>query len=396
MTAPTLSIEAAGERTWDAVVVGAGPAGGLAARQLAAGGADVLLVEKKAVPRLKVCGACLNGRALGVLGSVGLEGLVERGGGIDLKEWQICFHGRLARFPLPRGKALGRDRLDSAVVEAAIAAGARFLPETQAIVEAVREPTRPVRLDQRGRATRVEARVVLVAAGLGNTCLEHVEGATTDVAPRSRIGAGCVVFDFPPCYREGTIYMAVAREGYLGLVRVQNGGLNVAASFERAILKRWSEPSRAANAVLAEAGLSPISSLEGADWHGTVALTRTTRPIAAHRLFLLGDAAGYVEPITGEGMAWALASAQAVAPLALRGIAAWEPSLEREWTALQARLVGRRQRLCRGLALVLHHPWVARAIFELAKRAPAVPRMLLARVNAPVAAPAPAVFFKTS
>jgi len=64
MMRATLTLEAACEPTWDAIVLGAGPAGALAARQLGASGARVLLVDRKAFPRWKVCGACLNGQAL--------------------------------------------------------------------------------------------------------------------------------------------------------------------------------------------------------------------------------------------------------------------------------------------------------------------------------------------
>ena len=70
--APTLDVETAVSQKWDALVIGAGPAGALAARQAALSGKRVLLVDSKSFPRPKVCGACLNGQALVVLQSVGL------------------------------------------------------------------------------------------------------------------------------------------------------------------------------------------------------------------------------------------------------------------------------------------------------------------------------------
>jgi flavin-dependent dehydrogenase len=127
-----------------------------------------------------------------------------------------------------------------------------------------------------------------------------------------------------------------------------------------------------------------IPALEGAGWHGTVPLTRRPRRLAAERLFLLGDAAGYVEPFTGEGMGWALTSALALAPMALRAIEGWRPSLEASWASRHRELVGRRQLPCRVLAWLLRHPGPSRLALEVAARVPALARWTLERMNAPV------------
>src|SRR5262249_26661731 len=66
----TLTLEEAARRSWHALVVGAGPAGATAARELARRGLDVLLVDRAAFPRWKVCGCCLNGNALATLAHV--------------------------------------------------------------------------------------------------------------------------------------------------------------------------------------------------------------------------------------------------------------------------------------------------------------------------------------
>ena len=64
---PTLDAAAASRRVWDAVVVGAGPAGAMAARELAGRGAAVLLVDKARFPRYKTCGGGLVGASLAEL-----------------------------------------------------------------------------------------------------------------------------------------------------------------------------------------------------------------------------------------------------------------------------------------------------------------------------------------
>jgi menaquinone-9 beta-reductase len=98
---------------------------------------------------------------------------------------------------------------------------------------------------------------------------------------------------------------------------------------------------------------------------------------------LIGDATGYVEPFTGQGMACALASARAVAPLALRGIESWSHVLEREWSARHQALFGRRLWLCRALAQAARRPLAARAVFALAARVPALSGLMIDHVSAP-------------
>src|SRR3974390_482996 len=78
---PTLSVETAGNDVWDAIVIGAGPAGAVAGRQSALAGGRLLLVDAKAFPRAKVCGACLNSRALDLLCELGLGAIPSALGG---------------------------------------------------------------------------------------------------------------------------------------------------------------------------------------------------------------------------------------------------------------------------------------------------------------------------
>lgn len=385
MTVATVEFDEAIGRLWDVIVIGAGPAGSLAARLLASEQVRVLLVDRKTFPRPKVCGACLNGKALAVLTSVGLGGLVDRLGGLDLKRFDIRLAGRPASFRLPAGKALSRDRFDAALVEEAVASGADFLPATDATVETADGLTRTVRLSREGRLSSVETRVVVVATGLAGMDLGNEPGMRTSAAANVRVGVGCAVTRYPAVYSEGTIHMALGRAGYVGLVRVDGGALNVAAAFDPTFLRESRGPAAAAAAVLDEAGFPAVRALRAARWRGTVGLTRQTRPVAGHRLFLIGDAAGYVEPFTGEGLGAALISARAVSPLVLRGIRRWDASLARAWMRQHHRLVGRHEFVCRGLTSAARYPRVARGVFRLATWCPAISGALIQRVNkAPV------------
>ncbi|WP_369820068.1 NAD(P)/FAD-dependent oxidoreductase [Synechococcus sp. 1G10] len=158
---------------WDVVVIGAGPAGGLASLDLARRGLRVLLVEKRRFPRWKVCGTCFNGQAQAALVSVGQGHLLESLGGRPLRRLRLGLGGRQATCALPQGWAVSRSRFDQALVEAAVSAGVMFRPQTTAQLGPVSAHARSVSLCQGRHQELVQAAVVLVAAGLAHRCLEN-------------------------------------------------------------------------------------------------------------------------------------------------------------------------------------------------------------------------------
>lgn len=371
-------------------MVGAGPAGAMAALDLARHGLQVLLVEKRRFPRWKVCGCCLNGQARSVLAAMGLDALIERQGAVPLERIRLGLGGHQASLPLPEGRALSRERFDQALVEAAIAAGASFRPGTSARLGPAGAGWRSVSLCASGqrRQNQVRAAVVLVAAGLAHRCLEQVVGSSVRVRPGSRLGAGCMLpgtGSAASAYPAGCIHMAVGRRGYVGLVRLEDGRLDLAAAFDPGLLAEAGGPAAAAAVVLQQAGFALPTDLAAARWQCTPPLSRQATPLAGERFLVLGDAAGYVEPFTGEGMGWALSAAVAATPLVLQGLQRWDPALERQWACSHRRLIGRRQRHCRALASLLRHPAAAAALFQLATRLPALPRRLIRQLNHPPA-----------
>ncbi|MFO0909841.1 MAG: NAD(P)/FAD-dependent oxidoreductase [Isosphaeraceae bacterium] len=386
MIAATLDLERAASQTWDVAVVGAGPAGALTAHQAARAGASVLLVERRAFPRPKVCGACLNGRALAALDAAGLGTVCEHEGALPLDRFEVAMRGRRAVLPLPGGKALDRATLDAALSREAIASGVDFLPETRARLVSCETASsqRTLKLESHGHSAQVSARVVVIAAGLASGLVDDEPGLSTWVSPSARIGAGCQVAEAPEGYTPGAILMAVAEGGYVGLVHIASGW-NVAAAFDRDFVRSQGGPGEAAVEVIRSAGFPAFLALADADWSGTVALTRTTRPVASHRLFLIGDAAGYVEPFTGEGMGWAFASALAAGPLAAQGARDWSPQVAGRWIQEYNRLVGRRAAICRGLAYLSRRPLAARVALTAASWLPGVTAPLIRRLNAPPA-----------
>ena len=227
------------------------------------------------------------------------------------------------------------------------------------------------------------AKVVLAADGLGHPSLCDVREIRDRPARSSRIGAGCEVAEFPAEFAPGVIHMAVGRGGYVGLVRVEGGALNIAAAFDARLIREAGSPAQAAASVLAQAGFPTIPAMADAEWLGTPTLTRSTTPVAAERLFVLGDASGYVEPFTGEGMGWALASAVALAPIASAACDGWQPSLSEAWSREHARLVRSRQRTCRMLAALLKSPTCVRLAMFLLPKMPSLLQPVVRGVSLP-------------
>jgi flavin-dependent dehydrogenase len=103
--------------------------------------------------------------------------------------------------------------------------------------------------------------------------------------------------------------------------------------------------------------------------------------VAGERFLVMGDAAGYVEPFTGEGMAWALTAGAAAAPFVLEGMERWSRDIETRWkTTLQVH-IGRRQTVCRALSSVLKRPATTAVLFEAVKRWPSVAESIVSSLN---------------
>lgn len=384
MVAATIDAEQAALKKWDVVVVGAGPAGSIAGYQLAKCGLRTLIVERKSFPRDKVCGGCVNGRAIATLRMLGLESQLTRLGPIPLERFQVRCGGRCGEISLPAGLAVSRAAFDTALVSAAITAGAEFLPQTSATLfkETSTGPERTLELVQRNLAiAQVSAGVTLLADGLGNSSLPPGHPLHARVKPHSRIGLGGTVGSFPAEFDSGTIYMAVGKAGYVGLTRIEDGRLNIAAAIDPAMLNRNRSPADAVTSILAAAGYPQISSSKSIDWTGTVPLTRHCRTPAGRRLLLLGDAAGYVEPFTGEGIACALTSGVAAANLIAKHVATWNVNVEQEWCRQHRELFDNRQRWCRSLARLLWHPWAVRGLLSGLAMAPWLARPIVRRIN---------------
>lgn len=358
--------------TWDALVIGAGPAGSLTARQVALLGRRVLLVDRAQFPRAKVCGCCLNPAGLRVLHEVGLGDLTSEQGAVPLEAIDLRCGSVGARLPIA-GVALSRERFDAALLDAAQRAGVTFLPGTTASLGNLTPEFREIHLRELDQT--LQARAVVVADGLGSPTLSR-QGQPSPPAQHARIGAG-VILPEHPAFAAGTIFMACGRTGYLGGVRLEDGRLDLACALDADAVAQAHGIGPVTADLLTQAGWPVPPGLVEAAWKGTPRLTRSPGRLGDERLFAVGDAAGYVEPFTGEGMSWALAGAQALAPLVATACQKWEPALLTRWEAEHRRLVQSRQSLCRWLAWTLRRPWLLSGLLHLLRRWPGLARPVL-------------------
>lgn len=117
---------------WDAIVIGAGPAGALAAHQIARKYGKVLLIDKARFPRYKVCGCCLNLAALEALIEAGID--LESIGGVKLESICLYDRGQRSAIPLFGSLAVSRERLDYSIISSAVELGVEFLQMHSAAV----------------------------------------------------------------------------------------------------------------------------------------------------------------------------------------------------------------------------------------------------------------------
>lgn len=337
--------------TFDVAVVGAGPAGAMVARELALRGAKVALIDRRHFPRGKVCGACLHPRALAALAAAGLADLVPRAGGIPLVRASIAARGRVLVSALERpGAVLSREAFDLALVEAAFAAGAVGMFGEAARLEpaAAGAASRALTVGLR----HIDASIVVAADGLGGGLLARADRIARAPRRNARLGLGALLPSDAADVPAGEVRLSVGRSGYLGMARVEDGRIDVAAAVVPAALEALG-PAGALAQIAAEAGAFELRHLESVPWRGTPPLWREDAPAAGWRVFAVGDAAGYVEPFSGEGLSWALVGARALAPIAARP---WSVERAREWERVRAHVLAPRQRACGRIAMLVRQP----------------------------------------
>jgi menaquinone-9 beta-reductase len=312
-------------RRFDAVVVGAGPAGSIAALVLARSGARVALADKAAFPRDKACGDLVGPRGVQILADLGLR-VPDAGQGSDLLA--VGPSGRRSRLPAYTGRSypghgiiVPRLVLDHALREAALAAGAL----------AVR--ARITRVEQSGDG-RVEAVISSDGQRLAGDVIIAADGALSPVArlagmldPQAALW-GFAIRAYVPA--EVPLPLLVLLDaspwhiypGYGWLFPGAEGRANVGIGVGLGG-GRGPAPLRGdlagLVALLGQRGDLSAAAAPGPVMGGWLRMGGTGTPPAAANVLLAGDAAGLINPLQGEGIGPAMVSARLAAEAVLAG-----------------------------------------------------------------------------
>ena len=377
---------------YDVIIVGAGPGGSAAAAELARRGCRVLLLDKADFPRDKTCGDGLTPRAVVALGRLGLGELlagVPRLG----RALVVAPDGAAGTTDLQAGpgvpdyvQIVPRLVLDNALRQHALAAGAEFVSPVHVTRLARRDDGVEVSGEQRGQPVAFQARAAIVATGASPALLAQMgllrhpprvglavrgyfEGLTGLAADQIQFR-----FDGVPMPGYAWIFPTSASTANIGLgLFVGQGGRALesarAPQSARAAFEHWRQWP-AVRQTLGDARLAgPLKGFP-------IRADFLDSPTVAERVLVVGEAAGLVNPLTGDGIDFALesgllaaehlAAQLAAGDLSARALAGYARALRRRYTTLFYFSLGVRR-------FALGHP---RLLNRLVREMPGHPRLV--------------------
>jgi len=383
------------------LIIGGGPAGAALAALAADRGVETLLLERDRFPRDKVCGEFVSAEGCAVLARLGVLNAIAAAGAMPMDACLLADgRGRSVSCALPELPTAGRTALgisraalDETLLRHAVSRGATVREQTTAtapILEGGRVAGVTVRAaGAAGTDESIRATLVVAADGrrsmLQRALLPGI-GDPQRTGPRSWFGFKA---HFPDHTRGlgRCIELFVFPGGYAGLGPVEGGRLDLALIARVDALnacggspQRLFKDRMLRNPLLAErlSGEPPCS-----PWKTIGPLRFNVRRAASHGALFLGDAAGTIDPFSGEGMSNALRGAELALPVVVDALlhGGLTASGERAWSRTWRRAFAPVTRRARLFGRIFEHPRPAALAMSLL-RLPHGARMLPSLVAA--------------
>ncbi len=371
----------------DVLIVGAGPAGSVAALVLARAGVRVRILDRAAFPREKLCGDTVNPGTLGLLRGLGVADEVERRGRQVEGMLVTGQNGVAIEGPYPRGlygRAIRRRDFDALLLDQAVDAGALFEPSASvaaALVESGR--VYGVSAGRNGSARELRAAVTIAADGRRSAIAFGLGLARHPRRPR-RWAIGAYFEQVGGMTRMGEMHI---RNGcYIGVAPTPDGAVNVCLvrpfaagqlRDPRAILDAQIRADSMLGPRFAGARLATEPLVLGPLAVDAASAPGTLPP----GLLLAGDAAGFVDPMTGDGLRFAVKSGELAAHAALRALEHGWHGVHRLHDAERRRAFGGKWRFNRALRALVGSSSALRVAGLGARVAPFAVRALVARAG---------------
>jgi len=313
----------------DALVIGGGPAGSVAAMHVARGGMRTLLVERSHENHDSVCGGFVSADALALLRRAGIETEAVGGHPVHRMRFQVGRRRLEAELPFP-AIGLSRRKLDAVLLAAARDAGvavefghaARSLTGTRTINFA--------------DGSNVAAEAIILATGKLN--LRGVERPGDSTYGSAKVGLRIALKPSAACATDlaGLIELHLFADGYAGLVLQEDGNLNLCLSVAAQRLRdAGGSADQLLGVLAAEAPLLAERVALGTPLGGWSSIARIPYGWRATEtlpgLFRVGDQAAVIASLAGDGIGIAVASATAAASALLEGGPAAAPAYQRDF-----------------------------------------------------------------
>ena len=371
---------------WDAIVVGAGPAGSSTASRLADAGLTVALLDRAVRPRPAVCGEFLSPGCQSLLADLGVLSLLRKQGrtlnGIQIHApsgEELTAHYPRAAAP---ALSLRRSQLDPVLLEAAVCRGTQFFPGHQ-VSDVLFDDgaVQGVRAQRQGREVVLRGRLVVGADGRHSVVARRLGLVATDPRLDKLAFIGYVE---RAERQDDCAEIFLGRQRYAILNPVAPDLTNVGLVLNRREFRPGVDPA----CQFLEAAATIPGLMPRLEHSRLLAPPRCLGPLAyraqavtASGAALVGDAAGFLDPFTGEGIHAGLRGGKLLARTAVRALETAESPVLRTYATAWRQQFLPKWRLCMLFQHAIHRPVLAAWLVARLGRRPRLLERMMAVVG---------------